>query len=611
MKRTRNILSVVYILALASIISVIIWQSTYSKASVFGYKKGIRNVSQVMLQVDGKEAELTKLPIAIDGLPPRSLVTLNTQVNISSGERLYIKSVFAPTSVYVNDRLVKSIGEERDYPSFMKDPPTIITAISVPTDKPVNVKLVFHSPKERNILSIYNPMIGDEASIFFYELQNSGDSLLFSFVLIILGFFLIIFSITVMRISPSGLSFLYLGLFSLSSGIWTFFGSHISAFLIPYPVFLYSLEYMAMFLLAIPLLKFILLTLNPKIKMPLVFMLSVHKVSVLVSLILHLSGRMNFIKTVYWFQIITPLAFVVITIVIILEHFIHHNPTAKQFIASMMILSIFTILEIINYWMRFKYGVGYRITTFFQLGMLSTSILLTITAGFYVKRSIEMSNEKTLLEHERNMANHQIHLQRQQYLILMEHEENIAAQRHDFRHHLAVLLELNEHGDRDKLTEYMGTLIKKIPTNNKTILCENYMVNAVAVYYYTIALAEGIKTDLRFAIPRELDLLVESDLCIVVGNLLENALEGCMRMKNEERFISLNSSFEYGTLTITVDNSFDGVVDNKDGVFLSSKREGEGIGLASISRFARKYSGGARFETKTGVFCSSIYMCIK
>jgi len=79
-------------------------------------------------------------------------------------------------------------------------------------------------------------------------------------------------------------------------------------------------------------------------------------------------------------------------------------------------------------------------------------------------------------------------------------------------------------------------------------------------------------------------------------------------MDSGHRFIRLGSRLEHGTLTITLDNSFDGALRQKDGVILSSKREGEGTGLSSVAAVAKKYGGAARFEAKDGIFQTSVYI---
>ena len=85
-------------------------------------------------------------------------------------------------------------------------------------------------------------------------------------------------------------------------------------------------------------------------------------------------------------------------------------------------------------------------------------------------------------------------------------------------------------------------------------------------------------------------------------------MEACARMDEGEKCIRLNSFLEYGVLTITMDNSFDGQVRQENGKFLSSKRSGApGVGLSSIRAVAKAHQGDARFEADGRVFRSSVY----
>jgi len=142
-------------------------------------------------------------------------------------------------------------------------------------------------------------------------------------------------------------------------------------------------------------------------------------------------------------------------------------------------------------------------------------------------------------------------------------------------------------------------------------LCENYAVSAVALHYLSIAEIAGIKTSVQLSIPVKTGRVQEIDLCVIVGNLLENAIEACKRQTCGERFIKLYSSVEYDTLTVTMDNSFDSNYAEKDGVFLSAKRDGMGVGLSSVMAVARKYGGNASFEVKENVFMSWVYVIME
>ena len=113
-----------------------------------------------------------------------------------------------------------------------------------------------------------------------------------------------------------------------------------------------------------------------------------------------------------------------------------------------------------------------------------------------------------------------------------------------------------------------------------------------------------------FRSPMEMDSDIESDLCVVVGNLMENAVEACERMPEGRRFIRVNSGLEHGILTLTVDNSFSGKIRKQGGAFLSSKRPGEGTGISSVVAVAKKHGGNAWFEEKEVVFQASVYVRI-
>ena len=163
-------------------------------------------------------------------------------------------------------------------------------------------------------------------------------------------------------------------------------------------------------------------------------------------------------------------------------------------------------------------------------------------------------------------------------------------------------------GDENpNLTAYLSELIRDIPAAVRDY-CENPTVNAVVSHYAARCRQEGIAFTARLTVPAQNENLDDRALCVVFANLLENGVEACGRMVGGEKFIRLNSSLEYGVLTITMDNSFDGQARQEDGKFLSSKRMGApGVGLSSIRAVAKAHQGDARFEAKGTTFLSSVY----
>ena len=154
---------------------------------------------------------------------------------------------------------------------------------------------------------------------------------------------------------------------------------------------------------------------------------------------------------------------------------------------------------------------------------------------------------------------------------------------------------------------------KSVPTDKDIVLCENYAANSILCHYLALAREEGISDiDARCVLAQNCGI-DDTDLCVLLGNLLDNAIEGCKTLPIEKRKIKLRVSTHAGSLMLTVDNTFDGMLQYQDGEFLSRKRaDGQrGIGLTSVAAVAEKYDGGLRCEQKNGWFFVSVQLAVK
>ena len=139
-------------------------------------------------------------------------------------------------------------------------------------------------------------------------------------------------------------------------------------------------------------------------------------------------------------------------------------------------------------------------------------------------------------------------------------------------------------------------------------LCGNPLVNATAMHYQAMARQAGAAVDIRLDIPEDTGRVPAGELCVIIGDMLENAAAACQG--TEKPFIKMRSRCADGILTVTLDNSFSSIRQNADGSFQST-REGGGLGLRIIAALAEKHGGGSRFEAKDGVFYSSVYLRLK
>ena len=102
---------------------------------------------------------------------------------------------------------------------------------------------------------------------------------------------------------------------------------------------------------------------------------------------------------------------------------------------------------------------------------------------------------------------------------------------------------------------------------------------------------EGIKFEVKLQFPEKLNFPIV-ELCGLVGNLLENAVEACQRQKDSNnRSIFVAGRLLNDQLTFVVDNTFDGKLRTSGKRYLSSKRTGFGLGLASVQETVTRHGG--------------------
>lgn len=564
----------------------------------------VQTVTDFRYSINDEYQGEIKLPHNFENLSPRTSVTLETEILIQADDSLLLKTVYAPFRLYVNDQLCYEYGQDGTYPDFLLDPPTVTAMIPLPyTGSIQRLKIEYLSPTQRSILTIPNMSIGNEATLLTPLFKKHGIPFLFSLLLIFIGLSMSLFAGLIIREEKVTAAFLWLGLFSLATGIWGFGECDLTALFFPYPALLYILAFSGFFTILIPLLRFGILVLNLHHKMPLQITLVINKIAVIGALTLQGLGFVGLSRSMYLFHLLIPLSLIIFSACILWESIRYKNIAAKRFALPLSTITAFAMLELINYQFRFIDALS----LFFQLGVLSLIISLGYIGAKFIKESLRIKAEKIRLEFEIALMERQLDVQKMQYLMLTKNAEAVKAQRHDLRHQLAVIKGYNDLGNTKSLSAYLDELINKIPVESG-ILCKNFAVNAVALYYLALAKSEDFEVDLKLIIPEKNAKIQDSDLCIIIGNLFENAIEACRNVAHRKPFINLYSRLQNDTLVIVADNSFDGFYDEKDGTFLSRKRNGKGTGISSVQAVTTKYNGTAKFEAQEKVFMASIYI---
>ena len=205
--------------------------------------------------------------------------------------------------------------------------------------------------------------------------------------------------------------------------------------------------------------------------------------------------------------------------------------------------------------------------------------------------------------------NHFLSLQRSRYDNLCAAIEETRQVRHDIRHHYLQLAALAEKGDMEKIKEYLSSADRKMPSFDFHF-CDNQAVDSILGYYSNHAKQEGIPFLAQIDIPDNF-LGDEMDICLVLSNLLENAIEASLKTEDSRRKIVIKMYLHHThILLIQAENNFDAKILEKNGVFQSTKHSGNGIGIQSIRHITERNGGASSFTYKDGEFTAKIMLRI-
>lgn len=207
------------------------------------------------------------------------------------------------------------------------------------------------------------------------------------------------------------------------------------------------------------------------------------------------------------------------------------------------------------------------------------ALLCLLAMGIYVVMYITFRNTYDLmlkLQIEENM-NLQIALQKEQYNAIRSRMETDTIFRHDLRHHANLLIGMLSNDQADEALAYvrkLGTLTIGKGAKN---YCENLVVNTILSCHVERARARGIQVKSRAIIPENIGI-DEIQLCTMLSNLLENAVEHCA---GNPAVLVISVLQNKGQLCIRIENSFDGII----------KGDENGVGLRSVAAIVEKHGG--------------------
>lgn len=241
-----------------------------------------------------------------------------------------------------------------------------------------------------------------------------------------------------------------------------------------------------------------------------------------------------------------------------------------------------------------------------QVSLLVVLLLLVISniAEFelldrqskYVKDRLELDFLKE------NMSSQIAH-----YEAVYNSQQEIRKIKHDSKNAYTAVLAQIKNGKMEEVKKYLNDTITVLNSSDRIVNTNHPAIDALIQSKLDKCDEKNIKTDFKYFYNEEI-LVNEIELSVILGNLLDNAIEANENIQSE-KYINLLISVQNSEINITMENPCE--QSNEDLKTTKRDRHSHGYGVKSITAIAEKYGGTARFTQSNNTFISYITMLNK
>jgi hypothetical protein len=236
-----------------------------------------------------------------------------------------------------------------------------------------------------------------------------------------------------------------------------------------------------------------------------------------------------------------------------------------------------------------------------QIGLLSSSVLLFFIYGNIIEDYAFKEENRLLLS--------QINYYKYQFEQIKDSQAVIGKAQHDIEKHLLALKLDLKNAQPDEAEQKIDGLIGNLHLAEGIANSGNADVDAILNYKANLAQELGIRVACDLLLPYTLNMNT-TDLAVILGNALDNAIESCKAVDDPERVIDIAIRYNKPNLQMTFTNPFAGSVKtNAAGELVTTKRDGlHGIGLKSIKETVDKYGGVMDISAENNRFVLKILL---
>ncbi len=192
--------------------------------------------------------------------------------------------------------------------------------------------------------------------------------------------------------------------------------------------------------------------------------------------------------------------------------------------------------------------------------------------------------------------------------------QTMRAWRHDYHNHIQSIKAMLAIKKFQELDDYLGTLEQDLDSIDIAIRTGNVGLDAILSSKVSIARKNNIEVNCTAKVPGQLKI-TDVHLCAIVGNLLDNAIEACEKIKGsgegpspQQKFIRIYIGMFKEQLYISVSNSTNAKHRRRLNELVTSKLGEHGFGLRRIDKIAEKYAGFVNRKNEPGIFATEVML---
>lgn len=240
------------------------------------------------------------------------------------------------------------------------------------------------------------------------------------------------------------------------------------------------------------------------------------------------------------------------------------------------------------------YGV-FAVMACCTLVVVTLMQIVVLSQNAYIKKSNDMYKE--------HMA-----LQKQHYEHMLLQYEELRKFRHDVKNHMLALNSMCTSEDNSQIKKYLSQLTNEVSSKKPVEYTGNRELDAVIAPFVLEAESKNIKVQFKGRV--SVDVAIDMfDMCTIISNLLNNAIEACEKIQEDKRIIEFEIASYNSQIFISVCNSYDmeSIINQKQ-KFITTKedKQNHGIGLENVRRTVKKYDGDMRISQENERFIVTI-----